>query len=150
MASQGRDIQSNCLKLGTISLSLPHRRGCESCCCLISKLCPILLLPHGRQPASLLCPWGFAGKYSSVGCHFLLQGIFTSQGFRPTSPELTGGFFTIEPEEKPISPLKYRKHSIQAKLAVNIHGIKNLQSFFQVLAFFFIYLSLTVSTGNDI
>ena len=34
------------------------------------------LQPHGLQPTSLLCPWNFHG----VGCHFLLQGIFPTQG----------------------------------------------------------------------
>ena len=35
---------------------------------------------HGLQPSRLLCPWNFAGKNTRVGCHFLLQGIFPSQG----------------------------------------------------------------------
>ena len=34
---------------------------------------------HGC-PASLLCPWDFPGKNTRVGCHFLLQGIFLTQG----------------------------------------------------------------------
>ena len=28
----------------------------------------------------LLCPWDFPGKNTGVGCHFLLQGIFLTQG----------------------------------------------------------------------
>ena len=36
--------------------------------------------PHGLQPARLLCPWGSPGKNTRVGCHFLLQGIFQTQG----------------------------------------------------------------------
>ena len=28
----------------------------------------------------LLCPWDFPGKSTGVGCHFLLQGIFPTQG----------------------------------------------------------------------
>ena len=28
----------------------------------------------------LLCPWDFLGKYTGVGYHFLLQGIFLTQG----------------------------------------------------------------------
>ena len=31
-------------------------------------------------PARLLCPWDFPGKNTGVGCHFLLQGIFLTQG----------------------------------------------------------------------
>ena len=29
--------------------------------------------PHGLQPTRLLCPWGFPGKSTGVGCHCLLQ-----------------------------------------------------------------------------
>ena len=31
----------------------------------------------------LLCPWNFPGKNTGVGCHFLLQGIFLTQGSNP-------------------------------------------------------------------
>ena len=37
------------------------------------------LRPHGLQPARLLCPWGFLGKNTAVGSHFLLWGIFPTQ-----------------------------------------------------------------------
>ena len=32
------------------------------------------------HPPGLLCPWDFLGKNTGVGCHFLLQGIFPTQG----------------------------------------------------------------------
>ena len=35
---------------------------------------------HGLLLTRLLCPWDFPGKNTSVGCHFLLQGIFLTQG----------------------------------------------------------------------
>ena len=38
------------------------------------------LRSHGLQPARLLCPWNFPGKNTGVGRHFLLQGIFPTQG----------------------------------------------------------------------
>ena len=38
------------------------------------------LQPQGLQHARLLCPWDFSGKNIGVGCHFLLQGIFLTQG----------------------------------------------------------------------
>ena len=41
------------------------------------------LWPHGLQPARLPCPWDFPGKNTRVGCHFLLQGIFLTQGSNP-------------------------------------------------------------------
>ena len=52
-------------------------------CCLFAKLCLILLPHHGLQPARLLCPWDFPGKNTGVGYHFLLQGIFPTQGLSP-------------------------------------------------------------------
>ena len=38
------------------------------------------LQPHGLQPTRLLCPWNFPGKNTVVGCHFLLEGVFSTQG----------------------------------------------------------------------
>ena len=41
------------------------------------------LWPCGLQPVRLLCPWNSPGKNTGVGCHFLLQGIFLTQGSNP-------------------------------------------------------------------
>ena len=41
---------------------------------------PDSLRPLGLEPSSLLRPWDFPGKNTGVGCHFLLQGIFPTQG----------------------------------------------------------------------
>ena len=40
----------------------------------------LFVSPWGLQPAWLLCPWDFPSKNIGVGCHFLLQGIFLTQG----------------------------------------------------------------------
>ena len=54
---------------------------------------PDSLWPHGLQPTRLFCPWDFPGKNIGVGCHFLLQGIFQTQG--SNRDLLTAGrFFT--------------------------------------------------------
>ena len=34
-------------------------------------------------PGSFVCPWDFPGKNAAVGSHFLLQGIFLTQGSNP-------------------------------------------------------------------
>ena len=34
-------------------------------------------------PTRLLCLWNFSAMSISVGCHFLLQGIFPTQGLNP-------------------------------------------------------------------
>ena len=58
-----------------------------------------LFQPHELQPTRLLYPWNFPGKNPGVGCHFLLQGIFPTQGPNPSlaSPALPGGFFSTVP-----------------------------------------------------
>ena len=53
----------------------------------ISKgvLCSVVsnsLQLHGLYTARFLCRWNFSGKNTGVGCHFLLQGIFPSQGLK--------------------------------------------------------------------
>ena len=36
--------------------------------------------PYGLRPTRLLCPWDSPGKNMGVGCHFLLQEVFLTQG----------------------------------------------------------------------
>ena len=43
------------------------------------KSCLTLCDPR-LQPTRLLYPWDFSGKNTGVGCHFLLQEIFLTQG----------------------------------------------------------------------
>ena len=51
----------------------------------IAQLC-LTPRPHRLQPARLLCPWDFLGNSTGVDCHFLLQGIFPTQGSNPGLP----------------------------------------------------------------
>ena len=41
------------------------------------------LRPYGPKSPRLLCPWDLSGRNTGVGCHFLLQGLFLSQGSNP-------------------------------------------------------------------
>ena len=41
------------------------------------------LQPHGLYSTRLLCPWASPGENTGVGCHSLLQGIFSTQGLNP-------------------------------------------------------------------
>ena len=36
------------------------------------------------QPTRLLCPWDFSRRHTGVGCHFLLQCFFPTQGSNPS------------------------------------------------------------------
>ena len=41
------------------------------------------LQPYGPQPARILCPWESPAMNTGVGCHALLQGIFSIQESNP-------------------------------------------------------------------
>ena len=61
----------------------------ESICmlmCSVAQLCPALCDPMDYSPPRLLCPQDFPDKHTGMGCHFLLQGIFLTQGLNPGLP----------------------------------------------------------------
>ena len=53
-------------------------------CVLVTSVTSNSLRLYGLVPASLLCPWDSPGKNTGVGSHFLLQGIFPTQGSNPS------------------------------------------------------------------
>ena len=55
---------------------------------------------HALWPARLLCVWNFPGKNTGVGCRFLLQGTFPTQGLNPALLPLDF-FLLTEPPVKP-------------------------------------------------
>ena len=60
--------------------------------------------PWTTAPTRLLCPWDFPGKNAGVCCHFLLQGIFPTQGSNPGLLSLLhwqGDSLTLVPAGKP-------------------------------------------------
>ena len=64
--------------LGQVLTSLSSHSHLASCV-PYQPVCLTLLL-HGLQPTRLLCPWDYSSNSAGVGCHFLLQGIFPTQG----------------------------------------------------------------------
>ena len=74
------------------ALPLPSVRTVWSqaiCCLSAQSLRGVRLsVTRGLQATRLLCPWNSPGKNTGVGCHFLLQGIFSTQGSNPCLPRL--------------------------------------------------------------
>ena len=65
----------------------------------VSQSCPTLCDP--MEPTRLLSPWNFPGKSTEVGCHFLLQGIFPTQGSNPGLPHYRQALLPSEPPGNP-------------------------------------------------
>ena len=51
------------------------------CVCVPAQSCLTLCDPVGCSPTKLRCPCNSPGKNTGVGCHFLLQWIFPTQGW---------------------------------------------------------------------
>ena len=49
--------------------------------CLVAQWCPVLCDLMNSSLPRLLCPGDFPGKNAGVGCHFLFQWIFLTQGW---------------------------------------------------------------------
>ena len=87
----------------TGQVTLASSLGTIWLCCvyLVTKLCPTLLWPHGLHPARRLCLCDFLGRNTAVGCHFLLQGIFLTQGLNRCVLHWER-LFTTKPTRKPL------------------------------------------------
>ena len=74
----------------------------------------------------LLCPWDFLGKNIGVDCHFLLQGIFPTQGSNPCLHVScsAGGFLIAEPLGKAKVKSGKDKHHM-VSLTWNLKGDPN-------------------------
>ena len=88
------------------------------------------LKPHGLQLTRLLCPWEFPGKSTGVGCHFLLQRIFPTQGLNlgllhcrdilPSEPPGKSQIYPLKLTQCPYSDKGFVK--ISAKILKYIDG----------------------------
>ena len=78
------------------------------CVCVCTQSYPTLHNTFGLQSARLLCPQNFSGKNTRVGCHFLLQGIFPTQGLKLCCLHYRQ-IFTAEPLEKALTNLDHFK-----------------------------------------
>ena len=67
-----------------LEVSRTHPSGCDN---IASLHAVTSIVSHTlylwTTPARPLCPWDSPGKNTGVGCHFLLQGIFPTQGLNP-------------------------------------------------------------------
>ena len=70
------------MEIGEHIMQFTLSSTCPSCC-LVTSCVRLFCDPHGLQHGRLLCPWDSPGKRTRIGCHFLLQEIFPTQGLNP-------------------------------------------------------------------
>ena len=64
------------MMLSSVNILLLLKKSVCVSCSVVSNS----LQPHGLQPSRFLRPWDSPSKNTGVGCHFLLHGIFPTQG----------------------------------------------------------------------
>ena len=81
LCRSARRILTKCNMNCASPLLEPHMdlHACTLSCSVMSDS----LQPQGLQPTRLHSPWDFPGKNTRMDCHFLLQGIFLTQGSNP-------------------------------------------------------------------
>ena len=98
--------------------------------------------PHGLQSTRLLRPWDFPGKSTGVGCHFLLQRIFPTQGLNLGLPHCRQMLYRFSHQAKLFSNLCYslyikeqNKYKIKSQLGPLLRLLLLLSRFSRVQLF---------------
>ena len=65
---------------------------------------PLFGAPWRVACTKLLHPWDFQGKSTGVGCHFLLRGIFPTQGSNPGLSHCRQTLYHLSHQGSPINP----------------------------------------------
>ena len=95
----GNPLQRSCLKkkwgvwtrYSKISTTTPWNH----CVCLVARSCPTLCNPMDWSPPGFSVHGDSPGKNTGVGCHFLLQEIFPTQGLNPGLPHCRQMFYRL-------------------------------------------------------
>ena len=76
----------------------------------------------------LLCPWDFPGKNTGMGCHFLLQGIFLTQGLNSGFPHCRQTLYPLSHQKIPWATVMLSQFTWRLKKKIAALGGKK---FFQ-------------------
>ena len=88
----------------------------------VAQSCPTLCNHMGCSLTRLLCLWNYSGKSIGVGCLFLLQAVFPTQGSNPDLPHCRQTLNHMSHQWSHIS-LKFSPksiHSLKANLSESL------------------------------
>ena len=106
----------------------PPQAGFLSCLLMLLFSHPVVsdpFLPHGLN--RLPCPWDSPGKNTGLGSHFLLQGIFLTQGLNPHLLRRQAGSLPVSHLGSPIIPqqlFRVVSHSRLKSLIFKTHHLR--------------------------
>ena len=91
------------LSTKSLIFRIPNYVSFHGVCMLSHFSCVWLFAAPWTVARRLLFPWDSPGKNTEVGYHALLQGIFPTQGIKPTSPALLAGSLLLSHQGSPLS-----------------------------------------------
>ena len=106
LAPLSPSLRSTCCKGDLVLSNCTHAEWMRVCSVMSDSV-----WPHGLWPTRVLCPWSFPSKTIGVGCCFLLQGVFPTQG---TNPYL----LHLHANSLPLSHLLWSKYQTENVLSV--------------------------------
>jgi len=122
----------------------------------------LFAIPWTIKPIRLLHPWNFPGRSTGVGCHFLLQGIFPTQGSNPGLPRCRQMIYHLSHQGSPGAKHSFKSHgkhivfflpfSLSPFLPFSLFVPSSILSFLSVFLVlsFHIYDSLSSSSFNKL
>ena len=137
---------------------------CQSFSCSVESNS---LRPHGFQPYRLLCACDYPGQNTGMGCHFLLQGIFFTQGWnldllhcrqtlyclshqgKHTARGMLWNMPSFTVESPPVAPLLTQSKS-QSLYNVQDSKWSDFPNTFLILFFYSFSLTSSSLTGLDV
>ena len=84
------------------------------CVYLVTQLCPTLRDPMDCSPLGTSVHGIFQRKNTGVGCYFFFQGIFLTQGSKPTSPMSSA----LQADSLPTEPSGFSAFNIQYEIFI--------------------------------
>ena len=119
-------IHRNTHKIQRRSISFVSNKAVTNLKSEVAQLCPTLCdpmdcsLPGSEEPLS---PWNFPGKSTGVGCHFLLQGIFPTQGSNWGLPHCRQMLYHLSHQgslgDQPWQHIKKQRHYLTNKCLIS-------------------------------
>ena len=106
------------------------------------------LQPHGVKPTRLFSPWDSPGKNTEVGCHFLLQGIFPTQGPNLGLPHCKQFLYHLSHQGSLVHflPVKAQMSSSLISTECNLFLCRMCTTFLKYLSFSILRLSVYKTT----
>ena len=78
------DVRNSIFYSLILTCCIIYKISQSAACCLLSRFSHVLLFATpGTVAHQALLSRGFSSKHTGVGCYFLLQGIFPTQGLNP-------------------------------------------------------------------